>query len=322
MKTNWFAINRAIVTNKLFVKKPLWGWAWVNILTHTNYNTQQVCLTEVYRDLSEHFTYPQWRHMIGTFVKEGMLEITNTVNLGDKAGHKQTATVCNWSKYQFSAQSEQPSEHSANDGANTERSSVPQKENTSAAQSEHSANDSASTQRVAESNKNTFQEVNLLTPPTPPSAEYEPNRTGENYDANLLQSQYDEAFRRLAKIKSISGANTEQFKVWSSRVLADCRALDGLRVAAVLSDMAVNYPSLNFPWKWYAKQISALTVTGQPVTNVAPRSPALQAGDAARTPDGHTRTVADVCSNGMVVFEDDSPPVHLNQLQPLYVAAV
>jgi hypothetical protein len=153
VKANWFAINRSIVANALFVKRPLWGWAWVHILTRTSYKTEQVCLTEVYRELSEHFTYSQWRHMVGVFVKEGMLEISETVNLGDKAGHRQMASVLNWSKYQKTAQSEQQSERRASDSASAERNNVQNGENDTSAQSERRANDSASAERAAVSIK-------------------------------------------------------------------------------------------------------------------------------------------------------------------------
>ena len=48
--------------------------------------------------------------------------------------------------------------------------------------------------------------------------------------------------------------------------------------------------------------------------------PSLSPGDHARTPDGQTRTILDVCPNGMVVFEDDSPPVHQRSLEPVLAA--
>lgn len=47
---------------------------------------------------------------------------------------------------------------------------------------------------------------------------------------------------------------------------------------------------------------------------------ALVPGDHARTPDGLAHIVLDVCPNGMVVFEDDSPPVHLRSLEPVMAA--
>ena len=48
----------------------------------------------------------------------------------------------------------------------------------------------------------------------------------------------------------------------------------------------------------------------------------LSPGDQARTPDGLAHVILDVCPNGMVVFEDDSPPVHMRSFEPLGLAVM
>jgi hypothetical protein len=224
VKANWFAINRSIVANALFVKRPLWGWAWVHILTRTSYKTEQVCLTEVYRELSEHFTYSQWRHMVGVFVKEGMLEISETVNLGDKAGHRQMASVLNWSKYQKTAQSEQQSERRASDSASAERNNVQNGENDTSAQSERRASDSASAERAAVSIKNIQQEKEKR-----PSEARDPESEkayGEvAYAAGHNVAEWLRDKRNFDFVRAVALWGDQLEDLWTAAVHADSRKL-------------------------------------------------------------------------------------------------
>ena len=124
--------------------RPDWFQAWLFILMSANYETGQVNLTEVYRELSRHFTSSMWRRFIERLAKDEMLSDVETQNLGLRQGFRQVATVTNWRKY-----------HQAN--------TVSFGRALGGAQAEH----------LAETNKNTSKEVKEEKPITSPKGDDE-----------------------------------------------------------------------------------------------------------------------------------------------------
>lgn len=105
---NWFKISRKFQQNECLKGDIIKRGAWLSILGATAYmdgddlERGQVNLTEVYRELQDSVSRSQWRAIVQAFVQAGMLEIVEVVNLGQRAGKRQIARVCNWERYQSS----------------------------------------------------------------------------------------------------------------------------------------------------------------------------------------------------------------------------
>lgn len=124
-------------------ERPEWFQGWMFIVMAGGWEDGpeygRVNLTSVYRDLSHLFTKDQWRYFIKKLVAADMLEISQTINRGDKSGYEQTAIITNYRKYH-----ERRSDKRSEDAANTreEHSDTP----TSTAQTP--PHDAAETQRA------------------------------------------------------------------------------------------------------------------------------------------------------------------------------
>lgn len=97
---NFFLLNRALLEHSWLTKNRSCQLAWIYIIGRASFETGQVNLTEVYRELGDLFESYQWRRFVKRLVKEGMLTAVSVANRGDRIGYEQVAYVANYGKYQ------------------------------------------------------------------------------------------------------------------------------------------------------------------------------------------------------------------------------
>lgn len=211
-------------------ERPEWFMAWVHILMATDYQSGEVNLTEVYRELGQAFDNRKWRYLIEKLSKDGMLERIETVNHGDKAGYQTTARVSNWFKYHAE-------ERGALRGASAERVSPDARSDSPSETEETIAERGASAERVSQERgalRGVYKEYNLkevkedkeknITPPTPPKSETPktqppPAREATSPPSELaLASAQTDAKTAKPRTEKGSGAAREKFyELWNER---------------------------------------------------------------------------------------------------------
>ena len=110
-KGNWIKLHRELGGHSWLNSRADWFMAWSHILLATDHSTGYVNLTEVKRGLAHIFNTDTWRYFIDKCKKDHMLVDVQVVNLGKKAGQKQTASVVKW--FEYNAIPTQKTQHSA-----------------------------------------------------------------------------------------------------------------------------------------------------------------------------------------------------------------
>ena len=162
MSKGWIKMHRSVLEHPWLNDRLDWCAAWSHILLSTNYETERVNLTEVYRTLSRHFTKDQWRAFVKKLAADDMLVDFKLENYGRNIGYVQDARVANWDEYQGSRSARSPkrSADAAHTQPETQRHTDTDNDHDGSARSPKRSADAAHTQPETLSYKNTsMQEV-------------------------------------------------------------------------------------------------------------------------------------------------------------------
>lgn len=66
MNSGWIKLHRRILDHPWLPQRTDWAWAWVTICMCADRKTGEVNLTEVYRELKQHFNFQDAREAAST----------------------------------------------------------------------------------------------------------------------------------------------------------------------------------------------------------------------------------------------------------------
>lgn len=236
---NFFLTNRSLLDHHDLKKDRSRQLAWVYILGRCNFETGRVNLTEVYRELTDMFTYSKWRSFLDFLKKNEMLEDFQEENRGYRAGHQMTASVKNWFKYQGenSKNHDRANSRAATEQAQSKQQSKPSintGEKEGKQQSKHSASVATTTEQTAESYKEVFIQRNKEVKEAKLEAFLAFEKIHPNYAQRLSQGrdfdfehwlEYwgDEALRKLLKlaVENSNGSPQSVGNTWYWYIIGD-----------------------------------------------------------------------------------------------------